>query len=292
MKKLAAILVTILLTYTSAQAQETIVVPDTLTGWDYGWVAGLNGAQASYSNWSQGGVNNIAVSGNSTFRTYYRDGKFSYGFLINTRYGKTRIDGEGNRKTDDRFSIRNRFLYDLGGDESHFSVYGNLNFRTQFDRGFEYGEDEGDPDILISNFLSPAYITESVGLLYRPSEQLSFEAGLGLQQTIVQDESVLANRQYGVPDGDNFRNEAGATLGASYQRNISSNIILSSTAETFTNLNKSLSSTDLYFSNEFIGNLNDFINTSLRFDIAYDDDFSDELQVRQSITVGISFILI
>jgi hypothetical protein len=292
MKKLAALLVTILLTYTTAQAQETIVVPDTLAGWDYGWVAGLNGAQASYSNWSQGGVNNIAVSGNSTFRTFYREGKFSYGFLINTRYGKTRIDGEGTRKTDDRFSIRNRFLYDLGGDESHFSVYGNLNFRTQFDRGFEYGEDEGDPDILISNFLSPAYITESVGLLYRPSEQLSFEAGLGLQQTIVQDESVLANRQYGVPDGENFRNEAGANLGVSYQRNISSNIVLSSTAETFTNLNKSLSSTDLYFSNEFIGNLNDFINTSLRFDIAYDDDFSDELQVRQSITVGISFILI
>jgi hypothetical protein len=292
MKKFAAILVTILLTYTTAQAQETIVVPDTLAGWDYGWVAGLNGAQASYSNWSQGGVNNIAVSGNSTFRTYYRDGKFSYGFLINTRYGKTRIDGEGTRKTDDRFSIRNRFLYDLGGDESQFSVYGNLNFRTQFDRGFEYGDGDGDPDILISNFLSPGYITESVGLLYRPSEQLSFEAGLGLQQTIVQDESVLANRQYGVPDGENFRNEAGANLGVSYQRNISSNIVLSSTAETFTNLNKSLSSTDLYFSNEFIGNLNDFINTSLRFDIAYDDDFSNELQVRQSITVGISFILI
>jgi hypothetical protein len=276
---------------TQMQAQETIVVPDTLSGWDYGWVAGLNGAQASYSNWSQGGVNNIAVSGNSVLRSYYRDGKFSYGFLINTRYGKTRIDGEGTRKTDDRFSIRNRFLYDLG-TSGYFSLYGNLNFRTQFDRGFEYGEEADDPDLLISNFLSPAYISENVGLLYTPGDHFSFESGLGFQQTIVTDESVLENNRYGLPEGDNFRNQAGISLGATYQQNIASNIVMSSSAESFTSLNQSISSTDVFFSNEFIGNINDFINTSLRFEIAYDDDFSKELQIRQSITVGISFILI
>lgn len=292
MKKFAGLLTALIITCSSVQAQETIVVPDTLSGWDYGWVAGLNGAQASYSNWAQGGVNNIAISGNSTFRTYYREGKFSYGFLLNTRYGKTRIDGEGTRKTNDRLSIRNRFLYDLRAEEGNFSIYGNINFRTQFDRGFEYGENDGDPDILISNFLSPAYISESVGLLYRPSTNVSFEAGLGLQQTIVNNENVLENNLYGLPEGDNFRNEAGLSLGASYQQNIASNIVLSSTAETFTNLNRSLSSTDVYFSNEFIGNLNNLINTSLRFDIAYDNDFSSEIQIRQSITVGISFILL
>jgi len=298
MKKFAAILLFLVITYSGAKAQETIVVPDTLAGWDYGWVAGLNGSQVSYSNWAQGGVNTIAITGNSIFRTYFRDGKFSYGFLLNTRFGKTKIDGEGTRKTGDRLSIRNRFLYDLGNEDSHFSIYVNLNFRTQFDRGFEYGEDAADPDIVISNFFSPAYVTESVGLLYRPTEDLSFEAGLGLQQTIVTDDTVLTgasadeNNRYGLQEGDNYRNEGGINFGASYQRNISSNIILSSTAETFTNLNKSVSSTDVFFTNEFIGNLNNFINTSLRFDIAYDDDFSSELQVRQSITVGISFILI
>jgi len=291
MKKYLELLFILFMSATQMQAQETIVVPDTLSGWDYGWVAGLNGAQASYSNWSQGGVNNIAVSGNSVLRSYYRDGKFSYGFLINTRYGKTRIDGEGTRKTDDRFSIRNRFLYDLG-TSGYFSLYGNLNFRTQFDRGFEYGEEADDPDLLISNFLSPAYISENVGLLYTPGDHFSFESGLGFQQTIVTDESVLENNRYGLPEGDNFRNQAGISLGATYQQNIASNIVMSSSAESFTSLNQSISSTDVFFSNEFIGNINDFINTSLRFEIAYDDDFSKELQIRQSITVGISFILI
>ena len=299
MKKFAVLITFLIFSVAHLQAQETIVVSDTLSGWDYGWVAGLNGAQASYSNWAQGGVNNIAVTGNSTFRAYHRDGRFSYGFLINTRYGKTRIDGEGTRKTDDRFSIRNRFLYDLGDENSEFSIFGNINFRTQFDKGFEYGSDPGDPDILISNTLSPAYINETIGVLYTPGDHFSFEAGLGLQQTIVTDDTILenensveVNNRYGLTEGDNFRNEAGITLGASFQQTISTNIVLNSTAETFTNLNRAVSSTDVFFTNEFIGNINDFINTSLRFDIAYDDDFSEEIQLRQSITVGISFILI
>lgn len=292
MKKYLGLLSIFLLTSTHLQAQESVAVSDTLSGWDYGWVAGLNGAQASYSNWSQGGVNNIAVSGNSAFRAYYREGRFSYGFLLNTRYGKTQIDGEGTRKTDDRLSVRNRFLYDIGTDSSDFSIYGNVNFRTQFDRGFEYGAGSEGGDILISNYFSPAYISQNVGMLFSPGEYFSFEAGAGLRQTIVTDETVLDNNDYGLPPGDNFRNEAGINLGASYQQNIASNILMSTTAETFTNVNKSLSSTDVFFSSEFIGQINNLINTSLRFDIVYDDDFSKEIQLRQSITVGISFILI
>lgn len=292
MKKYIGLLSILLLSITQLQAQETIVVSDTLSGWDYGWVAGLNGSQASYSNWSQGGVNNIAITGNSTFRTFYRDGRFSYGFLLNTRYGKTRIDGEGTRKTDDRLSVRNRFLYDIGTDASDFSIYGNLNFRTQFDRGFDYGAGPDDGDLLISNFFSPAYISQNAGMLYSPGDYFSFEAGAGLRQTIVSDENVLDNNDYGLPPGDNFRNEAGVNLGASYQQNIASNLLMSVNAETFTNVNKSLSSTDVFFSSEFIGQINSLINTTLRFDIVYDDDFSKEIQLRQSLTVGISFILI
>lgn len=292
MRKFTFALLILLIPVLQAHAQETIVVSDTLSGWDYGWVAGLNGAQASYSNWSQGGVNNIAVSGNSTFQTHYRDGRFSYGFLLNTRYGKTRLEGDGTRKTDDRLSIRNRFLYDIGDETSDFSIYGDINFRTQFDRGFDYGTGPDDSDLLISNFFSPAYISQNVGMIYSPGDHFSFEAGVGLRQTIVTDDSVLENNDYGMPDGDHFKNEAGINLGANFNQNIASNILLNTSVETFTNVNKPLSSTDVFFSGEFVGQINDLINTSLRFDVVYDDDYSKEIQLRQSLSVGVSFILI
>lgn len=290
MKKIILLLITCFATLLTARAQESIAISDTLSGWDYGWVASLNGSQASYSNWSQGGVNTIAANGNSSFRSYYREDRFSYGFLLTTRYGKTKIEGDGTRKTDDRLSIRNRFLYDIGDDESDFSLYGDLNFRTQFDRGFDYEAGPDGSDILISNFMAPAYITQNAGLAYSPGEQFSFDAGVGLRQTIVQDTDLSTT--YGLEEGETFRNEAGANLGASFRQNIASNIILSTSVETFTNINEALSSTDVYFSSEFIGNINDLINTSFRLDLVYEDDFSKEIQVRQSLMVGISFILI
>ncbi|CAN5167946.1 DUF3078 domain-containing protein [soil metagenome] len=273
-----------------ANAQETIVVSDTLVGWDYGWVTGLNGSQASYSNWSQGGVNNIAATGSSTFRAYYRENRYSCGFLINTRYGQTRFEDDGSRKTDDRLSIRNRFQYDLGEEGSDFSLYADVNFRTQFAEGYDYGAGPDGEDILISNFLAPAYFSQNAGLAYSPGEQFSFQAGIGLRQTIVREPELVT--LYGLEEGETVRNEAGVNLGASYEHTISTNLVLSSTLETFTNVGGPLTSTDINFSNEIVGRINNLMNASVRLDLVYDDDFSNEIQMRQSLSLGISFILL
>lgn len=272
-----------------AVAQEEPVVPDSLNGWGHNWTVGLNGAQAAYSNWSQGGVNNLAVAGNSRLTSLYQKERFSYIFQFNVRYGQNRIADEGVRKTDDRLSIRNRFLYDLQED-SDFKIFGNLHFRTQFGKGYDYGAGPNEEDVLISNFMAPGYFTQNAGLAYIPSENFSFEAGLGLQQTFVRDENL--SETYGLNPGDTFRNEAGATLAAVFSKTIASNINWNSSIESFTNLNKSVKSTDVYFLNEITGRINDFMNASLRLDVVFDDDYSTELQVAQVLSVGISFILI
>ncbi|MFH5831388.1 DUF3078 domain-containing protein [Halalkalibaculum sp. DA3122] len=271
-------------------AQETIMISDTLAGWSQSWVAGLNGSQASYSNWSQGGVNNISVTGNSTFTLKHRKDRFGYGFLLGTRYGKSKIEDQGTRKTDDRLSIRNRFTYELARENSSYSAYGNINFRTQFDKGFEYGAGPNETDVLISRFMAPAYFSQGAGVAYIPSDYLSVEAGLGLKQTIVTDDDL--ETLYGLDEGETLRNEGGVTLGIGYEQAVLPDFQLSSSVETFTNVNEALSSTDIYFSSQLTGKVNDLINTSLRVDLAYDEDFSDEIQVLQVFSLGISFILL
>lgn len=274
----------------TANAQE-VAIPDSLDGWDLNWIAGLNGSQAAYSNWSQGGINNLAFTGNSAFTATYKKERSAYIFALNTRFGQTKIEGEGIRKTDDRLSIRNRFLYDLGADkESDFKLFGNINFRTQFSKGYKYGEGPEGGDILISDFMAPGYLSENAGLAFVPSDNFSFEAGLGLQQTFVNNEDLAT--LYGLNEGDTFRNEAGLTFAIAYERTLATNLSISSSAETFTNLNKAVSSTDVFVTNQFTGKINDFMNASLRLDFIYDDDFSKELQVAQVLSVGVSFILI
>lgn len=288
MKKIVPIFFILLFSANHLHAQETISLSDSLSGWNYGWTAGFNGSQASYSNWSQGGVNNISILANSSISSKYRSGQFAYGFRVNTRYGRSRIENQGTRKTDDRLSIRNRFLYDLT-ETGNYSLFGDVNFRTQFDEGFEYEAGPDDEDLLISRFMAPAYFTQSAGLAYTPSDDFSFDAGLALKQTFVTDEDLQP--VYGLDEGQAVRNEAGLALGTSYEQPIAPDFLLSTSIETFTNLNRSVSSTDVYFSSQLTGKVNDLISTSLQLDLAYDDDFSEEIQIQQILSLGVSFVL-
>lgn len=270
-----------------AIAQDSISVPDTLQGGKTTWTVGLNGSQASYSNWSQGGTNNIAATGTSTITTLYRQGKFAYGLLLDTRYGKTQIENEGTRKISDRLYFLNRFLYTLNEENPELKLFSNLVFRTQFDKGYDYGAAEDGGNILISKFMAPAYFSENIGVAYVPSDIFSVEVGLGLKQTYVSDESL--SETYGLSEGDQFRSEAGLTIGASLETDVLENVQFSSSIQTFTNFNTGINSTDVLFSNKLIGRVNSYINTNLSFDLVYDDDYSKEIQVAQILSLGISY---
>ena len=289
MKKISLLSVLIMLSYCHLHAQESISFPEDLDGRQSTWSVGISGSQASYSNWAQGGVNNIAATGRTNFTTVYHSGKFSYGFLINARFGKTKVQNDGVRKIDDRLFIKNRFLYDLGDDQSDFKLFGNIKIRTQFDDGFNYGGGPDGSDLKISSFMAPAYFTQDAGLAYIPNESFSIEMGLGLQQTFVKDRSL--STVYGLPEGDRFRSEVGFTFGSSLKTGIAENLSYTSSLNTFTSFNKSVKSTDIYFSNTLTGKINDFLNASLSLDFVYNDDFSNELQVAQVLSMGVVFTI-
>jgi len=187
-----------------SRIKSKIVVADTLKGWDFGWVGGLNGTQASYDNWSQGGVNNISVTASTVFNAKYRKNRFAYALATNFKYGKAWLEGEGTRKTDDRIAINNKFSYLF--EDDRWSAFANINFSTQFDRGFNYDVAEDEFPILISRFLSPAYLTQIAGIAYNPTDYFTAEAGLAMKETIVRDDRLL--NRYGM-GGDNFRFEPG-----------------------------------------------------------------------------------
>lgn len=263
---------------------QTIVVPDTLVGWNQTWVANLNGSQASYSNWSEGGVNTISGTASTVFTRMYRKEQYTFGFRTNLRYGQSRIDGR-TRKSDDLISIRLRSTYDLQED-SKVAAYGAIQFRTQFADGYEYDAKVAGGDSLISGFFSPAYLTEGAGLEYNANPSLQMEAGLALKQTFISDGDLSPN--YGLPQGDTFRSEGGLTTGISFQNKIAENIQYSSNLETFTSFTNPVSETDVFWANELVGQINSLISASFQFEMRYDNDFSSEVQIKQVLSAGIS----
>jgi hypothetical protein len=278
-------ILTLLLVYCTTAKAQNVSVPDTLSGWAQSWVANMNGSQAAYSNWSQGGVSTLSGTASSVYTLMYRKDQYSYGFRTNLKYGQSKVKDDGVRKTDDLISITNRFNY-LFREDGTLSSYATIVFRTQFDRGFEYGETDTDPDILISNFMAPGYLSESVGLSYKPAPAIIFEGGLGLKQTFVTEDALAPD--YGLEPGENFRSEGGLTTGIYYEKEVFENILYTSGLETFTNFLIPIDETDVMWGNELVGKINSLISASFQFELRYDNDFSSEIQLKQVLSAGIS----
>lgn len=260
-----------------------VEVSDTLDGWDYNLMAELSGSQTSFSNWSQGGVNSISGSASSWFDAKYRKDRFGYLLSTNLKYGKARLEGEGTRKTSDQISIKNKFTHNFR--DKPYSLYGNFDFSTQFDEGIDYATEAGEQDQVISRFMAPGYFRQSLGFSYDPFSSLTIEAGIGFKETYMRD-SRLSER-YGLEAGETFRFEAGGALNISFEKQIMENIMLQSSFESFANIQKSLKHTDFEFSNQLVGSVNKYINTTLNFVMVYDRDFSTELQIKQMFSAGL-----
>jgi hypothetical protein len=256
-------------------APDTVVSPWKSSGW-----LTLNGTQASFRNWSQGGVNNIAATSTARFDSEYKYKRHILSVTSNLKYGKTRIEGNEFRKTDDEIRVRNQYRYLL--DDPRFSLIMQLNFNTQFDKGYDKNYVN-----VISKFMAPGYIVETLGFAYNPEPGLQFNMGISLKQTIVIDTTLSGT--YNLKPGETVMNEGGISLGMKVERDIATNVNLSSQIETFTNYLRPVNSTTVRFTNEIVGKINSYLSANLQLAMVYDDNITEELQVKQVISIGFNY---
>lgn len=246
--------------------------------WTKTWNLNINGNQASYRNWSQGGVNTIATSASTLARFKYSGGSFSNTVRINLQYGQTWLDGEGSKKTADLINLRYKLDYFLGSYQ--LSTFTEIDFRTQFVDGYDE-----DNENIVSDFMAPGYLTESIGLSYQPDDYFSVQSGLGLKQTFVSVDSL--GQYYGLDEDEKIRSEGGLTVSINWDKSFAKTFNYTTELSTFTNLLLPVRRTDIIFRNSLSGKLNSFLSTILQFELMYDDDVTTKLQMRQSIAVGL-----
>jgi hypothetical protein len=267
-----------------ADINSMVVVNDTLSGWKYKWRGSLNGAQSAFNNWSSGGVNTISATALTYFRALYRKKKFSYALGINLKYGRAHIAQEGTRKTNDLIAVNNKLSYLFS--DAKWSLFANLNFTTQFDKGYDYDVPDSVGQKLISDFFAPAYFSQILGVGFIPSDYFTAEAGLAVKETIVNNDALI--QQYSLKPGQNVRIEPGFAVQLAVNKKIFKNVTLHSSIATFTNVSQSIRGTDVAFSNKLVGRINDYLHMNLQFVSVYDRDFSKQLQIKQVLSAGVS----
>ena len=267
-----------------AQAQTNEPPPDEAPSkWTRSWVFNLNGNQANYNNWSQGGVNSVAFIAGTLLRVKYTGEKYSNTSRINLRFGQANQDGIGIQKTEDIIRLSNKTDYFL--HDSRWSAFLEVAFRTQFAPGFD-----DKTGIKVSDLMSPGYFTESLGLSYQPVDYFSSQVGLGLKQTFVETDGL--DEFYGLGEDEDVRAEGGLTFSFNFEKEVLKNLVYATEFNSFTNLLIPITSTDIQMTNVFTSKINNFMSSMIEFSILYDDDFSSKLQTKQIIAIGFNIVLL
>ncbi|MBX3044027.1 MAG: DUF3078 domain-containing protein [Candidatus Kapabacteria bacterium] len=291
-KKITIIL--LLCSFSYLNAQDTTA---TQLNWKHGGLAGLNFSNVGLSNWAGGGSDMISITGVTNLFAVYKTDNMTWDNTLDLGYGVVKQGSEDLRKSDDRLI----FLSKLGYNATSKLLYtALLDFRTQFDLGYDYSK--ADPNtgsaLLISDFMSPAYLNLGLGMNYRPDDYWQFFlSAISNRLIIVLNEELSNQGAYGVNPGEKVFSQLGASANIIFQKDIFDNVNFRSRLNLFSAYNRF---TSVVVTSETALNMkvNSFINASFNLDVIYDDKVSilrndgtrgPSTQIRHVIGIGIAY---
>ncbi len=286
----------------SLHAQET----DTATTpkyWETTFGFGLDVSELFQLNPKQGaGQNRIGIGGAITFAANYQKNRFEIENLASWQFGIQKlgfgtIPGLGEdvgvpfQKSIDELRLTSKSGYRIRAENPKLFLSSNFTFFSQLAPSYP-GPDEYPGNLLKnvadtitnSQFFSPATITFSVGIEYKPSPQLSFfYSPIGAKLITVSDDAIAALGVHGNPVTRNEQGEViafentdaqmGSLLRTDYQKKFwEERASLKSTLLLYSNYLNNPQNIDVDWNNEFAVTLIQNLQASLLVNVFYDDD--------------------
>ncbi len=256
--------------------------------WRKWFTMALNFNQSAFSsNWASGGVSSMAIGTNIIYKTEYNKSPLVYTAEVNFLYGRSKNKGQATRKTNDRFFFDNKLATKLS---KNWYFFGSLSLETQVDNGYQYPDP--NPPVIISKFLSPGYVTESIGFEYKPNNYFDVRLGTGTaRQTLVLDTALYHNQgnNYGVPIGKRVRNELAFQGVAVFDKDIMQNLHLNWRYNIFIPYGRPMAYINHRLDATLLAKVNKLINVTINGTVLYNKDTSTEVQASEGLALGIMY---
>ena len=288
------------------------------TTWKTGGLINVGISQVSLTDWAAGGFSSVSGNANFSLFAHMLKDKHSWDNDLILGYGLLKQGDDDNViKTDDRIDFSSKYGRQAWNPQWYYSAL--ANFRTQFTEGI--GEDIVDAndvvifdDPVISDLLAPAYILASLGLDYKPNDNLTvFVSPLTAKFTIVNDDLLAARGSFGVEagevglddegnlivlvPGENSRSEFGGYFKLGYTQALMENVTFETKLDLFSNY-EAPTYIDVNWDALLNLKVNDFISASLGSTFIYDHDVKildssgnsgPRTQIRQIFGVGFNY---
>ncbi len=266
---------------------------DSAAAWMTEATGQLSFAQAGFRDWQEGGVNTLALSSGINGKANRTSNRWEQTHEMRLAFGFVKQDTLDFRKAEDLIQFLSAFQYQGASFFERFNPTFAASLRTQFAEGFNYSEDPLDLDralpAKVSAFFAPATLTQSVGLTYKPLEWLTQRLGVATKETVVTIERFRV--LYGVDPEDAVRFEAGMESFTEVDKEVFENVLYKSKLSLFASFNRP-DKTDALWENLITMKVNRWLNVSFEFVTLYDLDITSEVQLKEVLSVGVSFILL
>jgi len=292
-----ALLVTVLLTVGvlgSPLYAQSVQVPDSVDGgWSVDLAGKLAGSQAAYRNWQEGGLNTLALTSTLDGRLEYETDHWVQAYNMRWSFGIIQQDTLAIRKAEDLIRMEGALRYIGSGFFRIFNPTIALGLRTQFAAGFNYDRDplgEGrTPPVKTSDLFSPATLTQSLGLTFDRGSWFSQRLSAASKETV-----VLIDRLRPLYDVDPTRNvlyEIGVESVTAVDREIFKNVQVQSTLTLFKAVVEP-EPVDVIWETLITMRVNSWLNVGFEWVNIYDANRSEAVQIKEVLSVGISFEII
>ncbi len=276
------ILVILTFSVVAAQAQDTTA---THFGWKKETVGNLSFTQTSFDNWVQGGENAVAWQADVNAKFIDDREKFNWSNTGKVSFGRIKVGGLESRKAADEIKLESVFTYKWG---VYVNPYIAATGLTQIATGYSYAD---TTKTAISAFMDPGYFTQSFGIGYSPAAEFKSRLGVALKETFT--------KKYPVPYADDpkttaiekTKTEIGAESVTDVSKKVGGSILWTSKLELFSNL-KQANQIDVNFDNIFSAKVSKYINVALNVKLFYDRDISKKRQLKQVLSLGMSYALL
>jgi len=244
-------------------------------GWNHSVITALSLSQISFTDWAQGGTNSLSyvarLRGVSTQTTPQTQWTNSYKFA----FGQSRLGGQGLRNTDDEIYFESLLIYKMG---IYVNPYIAATLRTQFAKGYNY-DDQGNATPS-SKFFDPGYLTQSLGVAYQPVTEVTTRLGVGMREVITSQFTLYADDPT-TPAIENTKVEGGAESVTDVRWEFAENMLFTSRLQII-----------VHNDNIIAAKVNQYITTSLSLQLINDVTVTPRTQVKELISLGITYTLL
>ena len=280
--------------------KDTIAVKPDTSYWQRSFNGGINFNQASFSNWSGGGVNSVALGAVIAARALYEKDKTSWDNTADLQLGYVTQLGN-TRKAADQIILISVLGWKIA---PRWDFFLSATFNTFFAPGYRYDKLPAEQTRLrVSTFFAPAQLTLSAGVAYKPNDWFSVRISpLSPRFTFLADQRVRVRQladgtyvpdpsqaAYGVAPGKSSLTEWLAfQLQTVLNRNLTETIAINARYQLFTEYAR-LSNINHRLDLILTAKASRYISTTFGLIALYNKDFSSSLQIQQTLALGLSY---